>query len=148
MATSKMVKKNSGTKRMSEQERREVKKAMENKKEMTPAQLAAKRVRMSEQERREMKEEMTPSMRKRIMEMLMPGKRNAVRDTASEEVLRNLDKESMTKEQMMRAIEREKRMAEAEKEAKRLDTPGFKKGGMVTSRGQGRVRTKKSTRIC
>lgn len=130
MATSKMVKKDAGTKQ-------------------TPAQLAAERVREREMKKAaRAEEEMTPSMRKRIMEMLMPGKRNAVRGTAAEEVLRNLDKESMTKEQMMRAIEREKKMTKAEKEAKRLDTPGFKKGGMVTARGQGRVRTKKSTRIC
>jgi len=131
MATSKMVKKDS------------------DKKPRTDAQLAAQRVREREMKREmESDKEMTPSMLRRIKEMLAPSKRNPVAGTASEEAMRNMAKESMSKEQLLRAIEREKKTTKAEREAKRLDTPGFKKGGMVTARGQGRVTRKKSTRIC
>ena len=130
MATTKMVKKEPATK------------------PMTEAQLAAQRTREREL-KKEMAadKEMTPSMLKRIKDMLTPSTRTPVDGTASERALRNLSKESPSKEELLQAIAEEKKITKAEQEAKRLDKPGFRNGGMVTARGQGRVKTKRPTRL-
>jgi hypothetical protein len=52
--------------------------------------------------------------------------------------------ESKTIEEALRDVEMEKKMKKGEEASVR----GYKKGGMVTARGQGRVTRKGSTRIC
>jgi hypothetical protein len=58
----------------------------------------------------------------------------------------NQAREQMDMDEMLRDIEEEKRAAKGEKETRQLRA--FKRGGMVTARGQGKVTRKGSTRMC
>ena len=111
--------------------------------EMTPserAQLTAQRVRDREKAAAEKKKEQEkPTVLDRLRNMVSPRKTSGDKKNV---------RDSLSKEDMMADIEEEKQMKKAEAAAKDLSVTGFKKGGMVTARGQGRVRTKKATRIC
>ena len=99
------------------------------------AQLTAQRVR----DREKKKEQEKPTLVDRLRGMVSPRKTSGDKKNV---------RDSLSKEDMMADIEEEKQMKKAEAAAKDLSVTGFKKGGMVTARGQGRVRTKKATRIC
>lgn len=113
--------------------------------EMTPserAQLVAQRVRDRERKQRE-KEEAEKTRKPSMMERL----RSMVPSTKKRKPGPNV-REFLSKEDQIADIEEEKKVTKAEKEARRLDTLGFKKGGMVTARGQGKVLRSRKTRIC
>jgi hypothetical protein len=117
--------------------------AKKREQDMTPserAQMVAQRVRDRKQrEKEEAEKTRKPSMMDRLRGMV-PG-------TKKREPAPNV-RESLSKEDQIADIEEEKKVTKAEKEAMRLDTVGFKNGGMVTARGQGKVLRSRKTRIC
>jgi hypothetical protein len=118
-------------------------KAMKREQDMTPserAQLVAQRVgERKQREKEEAEKTRKPSVMKRLRSMVPSSEKRKPGPNV---------RESLSKEDQIADIEEEKKVTKAEKEAARLDTVGFKNGGMVTARGQGKVLRSRKTRIC
>jgi hypothetical protein len=105
-------------------------------------QLADKRVRerLALEEKESKRRENDGSILSRARKMLAPGAK------PEKLPMTNQAREQMDKDEMMRDIDAEKKAAKGEKETRQLRA--FKRGGMVTARGQGKVTRKGSTRMC
>jgi hypothetical protein len=103
--------------------------------QMEKAKLAAERVKG----RQDMKKEAPKSMKKD------PESPNAA---ALKPMKRPSYLDSMSPEEQVQEMKRIKKSDKAYEESRMIKPEGYKKGGMVTARGQGKVSRTRKTRIC
>ena len=104
---------------------------------------------ISEDEARELKAAMKRSEAKRKKDLNEESQ--TTRDRRAMEKMREMDLDTMstTPEEMIAEMKRERDMQRGEAATKKqMGTLGFKKGGLVTPRGQGKVMRSRKTRMC